>query len=79
MYRNDREHVTGGGGDYTHTYREGGREIRGWQGRLDESNWKGVREGEKEGGGREREINRVAIPPSSQSEAESNYCLRYLS
>lgn len=44
-----------------------GREIE----RLGESN---RREGEKEGGRGERDINRVAVPPSSQSEAESYYC-----
>lgn len=38
------------------------------------------REGEREGKVREGvEINRVAIPPSSKSEAESFHCLRYLS
>lgn len=50
-----------------------GREQERWRERLGESN---QREGEKEGGRGEREISRVAIPPSSQSEAESYYCLR---
>lgn len=35
------------------------------------------REGEKGGGG--GGVNRVAIPPSSKSEATSFHCLRYLS
>lgn len=66
--RDEREHVTGGGTTHAHADRQGARQGGvggGW-----------TRTTRREGA---REINRVASPPSSKSEAESYYCLSYLS
>lgn len=60
VYCDDREHVTRGGTPHAHTDEGGGAGQE-----------RGRRRGRGRGRGRgQREINRVAIPPSSRSEAE---------